>query len=306
MEQIGLSQEYGNALLTVLQQISNGLVGTQKSLEDLSSEHNKLKSDFNNLQKEYLDYQVRAHREYGDLMNILTKSISHFAHSPYSVHTEHPVALASHDHIFPLGTRQDNTRYPRFIRKCETLFNRKIRAVDLGCAGGGLVLDFLMAGHQAMGLEGSTYPQANQLAQWRWLENRLFTCDITKPFQISDSSIPGEAKFEIITAWEVLEHLHEEQLTTFFANVKKHLRDDGYFCASVATFECNDPETGAVWHVTLKPQQWWEAKCQEAGLTLVTGAFQTYDFPRGSGNGCHDWNHETQPHMGFHIVAKAG
>ena len=71
--------------------------------------------------------------------------------------TDHPIAFHSDDHKHPRGTRNDNTRHPRFVRKCETVFGRKIRALDLGCAGGGLVLDFLLAGHSAVGLEGSDY-----------------------------------------------------------------------------------------------------------------------------------------------------
>lgn len=105
------------------------------------------------------------------------------------------------------GTRNDNTRCPRFVRKCEDIFGHKIRALDLGCAGGGLVLDFLLAGHSSVGLEGSDYSLKWQRAEWRFLRDRLFTCDITEPYSIIDNSAGKPAQFDLISAWEVLEHL---------------------------------------------------------------------------------------------------
>jgi 2-polyprenyl-3-methyl-5-hydroxy-6-metoxy-1,4-benzoquinol methylase len=222
--------------------------------------------------------------------------------SPFRLSTEYPVAVESHDHIFPLGTAQDNTRYPRFIARCEEVLGEPLRALDLGCAGGGLVLDFLSNGHEAMGLEGSDYPKKNQQFQWRWLRDRLFTCDITKSFTISNTK-GDQASFDVISMWEVLEHIEERDLSHLFDNIKKHLSSRGIFCASVATFECADPVTGAVWHKTVKPKSWWHEQLRKAGLKPVDGLFTVRDFPRGSGNGPQDWDELRNPEMGFHIVA---
>jgi 2-polyprenyl-3-methyl-5-hydroxy-6-metoxy-1,4-benzoquinol methylase len=222
--------------------------------------------------------------------------------SPYRLATDYPVALHSHDHVFPLGTAQDNTRYPRFIARCEEVLDGPIRALDLGCAGGGLVLDFLSSGHEAMGLEGSDYPKKNQLFQWRWLKDRLSTCDITKPFSISTNR-GRQANFDVVSMWEVLEHIEEADLPQLFRNIKYHLSDRGIFCASVATFECADPATGAIWHKTVKPKSWWYEQLGKAGLKPVDGLFTVRDFPRGSGNGPQDWDELRNPEMGFHIVA---
>jgi 2-polyprenyl-3-methyl-5-hydroxy-6-metoxy-1,4-benzoquinol methylase len=222
--------------------------------------------------------------------------------NPYRLSTEYPVAVQSHDHIFPLGTAQDNTRYPRFIAKCEEVLEGPISALDLGCAGGGLVLDFLNNGHEAIGLEGSDYPKKNQLFQWRWLKDRLFTCDITKPFLISNAK-GTQARFDVVSMWEVLEHIEEIDLPQLFRNIKNHLSSRGMFCASVATFECRDPVTGAIWHKTVQPRSWWYQQLDRAGLKPVEGLFTVRDFPRGSGNGVQDWDELKNPEMGFHIVA---
>ena len=222
--------------------------------------------------------------------------------SPYRLSTEHPVAVHSDDHKFPLGTAQDNTRYPRFIAKCEEVLGGSINALDLGCAGGGLVLDFLTKGHEAMGLEGSDHPKKNQLFQWKWLKDRLHTCDITKPFQITTPT-GAQAQFDVVSMWEVLEHIEEPDLPQLFKNVKTHLSSRGIFCASVATFECGDSVTGAVWHKTVRPKEWWHDQLTKAGLEPVENLFTVRDFPRGSGNGALDWDELKNPEMGFHIVA---
>ncbi len=222
---------------------------------------------------------------------------------PFRLYTDHPVAVYSHDHIFPLGTKQDNTHHPRFVARCEEVLDRPLKVLDLGCAGGGLVLDFLRRGHESFGLEGSDYPKKHQNFEWKRIPDRLNTCDITKRFVITDQS-GAPALFDVISMWEVLEHIQEHELPQLLSNIRNHLSPRGLFCASVATFEHSNPETGAVWHVTVKPKSWWQERLRLAGLELVDGLFTVKDFPRGSGNGAQDWDALREPHMGFHVVAR--
>ncbi|WP_081836084.1 bifunctional 2-polyprenyl-6-hydroxyphenol methylase/3-demethylubiquinol 3-O-methyltransferase UbiG [Brevundimonas sp. EAKA] len=220
----------------------------------------------------------------------------------FRLETQFPVAIFSDDHVHPRGTAQDNTRSPRFVRACERQYGHELKAMDLGCSGGGLVRDFLLRGHRAIGLEGSDFSLKNQRAEWRSIPKHLNTCDILKPFSIFDDGTQV-ASFDIITAWEVLEHLPRELLPEFFRNVRRHLAPKGVFVASVALFEDKDERTGAVWHITLESQKWWEERLAEEGLAVVDHTFETADFVRGSGNGPADWNAVTHPEMGFHIVA---
>jgi len=218
--------------------------------------------------------------------------------------TEHRVAVDSSDHKFPRGTKNDNTRHPRFVRKCAQLFRRQIFHLDLGCAGGGLVWDFLLAGHHSYGVEGSDYSLVNQRALWRVLPDNLFTADVTKSFYFVDAA-GNRRRFDVITAWELLEHVSEAGLPGLFTNLHETLADDGVFVASVATFTDRDPATGAVWHVTVQPRQWWKKQFENAGFKLVEGLFELGDYARGSGNPhADDWDAATQPQMGFHITAR--
>lgn len=218
--------------------------------------------------------------------------------------TDHPVAIQSDDHKFPRGTKNDNTRHPRFVRACELALGKKpILHLDLGCAGGGLVWDFVIAGHESFGIEGSDLSLKERRAEWRNIPNRLFTADITKPFRLLGAD--GNAiKFDVITAWEVLEHIPETALPGFFDNVTGHLRPGGLFVGSIATFEDRDPATGAVWHVTVKPREWWADKFAACGFTPEDGLFSHADFVRGSGNprSLGDWDARANPNLGFHVV----
>lgn len=214
---------------------------------------------------------------------------------------ERPVALDSADHLHPRGTAADDTRHPRFVSACEALFpGRTLHHLDLGCAGGGLVWDFLSAGHQSWGVEGSDYSQRARRAYWRVAPGRYFTADITRPFQL----IRGDGRpaiFEVITAWEVLEHIAEADLPTLFGTIRTALTADGLFVASISTLP--EAEGGVVWHATLRDRAWWLARAAENGLVPSSRGFDAADFPRGSGNPrSPDLDFRRDPAAGFHLV----
>lgn len=217
--------------------------------------------------------------------------------------TDHPVAVASADHIHPRGAMQDNTHSPRFVDACRRVFTNP-SLLDLGCAGGGLVKDFLDAGLQAYGLEGSDFPKTAAHGEWSRIPENLFCCDITKPFTLTDD---GRAafQFDVISAWEVLEHIQENDLPQFFQNIVAHLKYGGVFVASIATYPDETPD--AKYHVTIKDAEWWENQFSEHGLRPIRNSYFFHDdFPRGSGNplALGDWNSNVNPEMGFHIVAE--
>ena len=175
--------------------------------------------------------------------------------------------------------------------------------MELGCAGGGLVLDFVLSGHDAIGIDGSDYGRAWQRGEWGVIPHRLFTADITEPFTVRKAG--NLQKFDLITAWKVLEHIPDQSLDRLFENIRNHLTPDGLFCASVATFENYDQTSGTAWHVTVKPREWWVGRVERAGFEVAEGRFMTTDFPRGSGNPrANDWDAALNPELGFHICLR--
>lgn len=220
----------------------------------------------------------------------------------FELRTEAPIAYESPDHLHPLGTKNDNTRAPFFIRKCESLFPEKkqLRFADLGCAGGGIVLDALLRGHQAIGLEGSDYSLRHQRAEWRLLRNNLFTCDIAKPYLVCD--LEGRpVLFDVVSAWEVFEHIPEDGVPQMLKNIVNMLAPGGYFVGTVNQTESIEPESGARLHVTIRPPEWWYEQAEKAGLERAENVFDTCDLARAHGNPPLpwrlDWGSEHSPYL---------
>ena len=243
---------------------------------------------------------------YSDIFVLLDKNIENTS-GAIKLETEYPVAYESNDHIVPHGTVRDDTRYPRFIHACEMYFKdiTKLAFVDLGCSSGGIVLDALLRGHEAVGLEGSDESFKQQRAQWRVIPKNLFTCDVTKPFVLKKDG--SRKEFDVISAWEMLEHIKEDDLDGLLTNIKVHLKSGGIFVGSIANWDDIDEETGVNWHVNLHPYEWWAERFREAGFEIITEKFSPYDMARGTFNPPHCYEFPSQgydPEKDFYIVAK--
>lgn len=160
----------------------------------------------------------------------------------YSIETSYPVATTSLDHLYPKGVKNTkggpnytwtNGHNPFVDEVIEYFKQDNLPVLDIGAASGYLVNDFLIKGCDAVGVEGSDWPVKNKVSNWiTHKDKRLFNSDISKPFQIYKNNEP--AKFKLISAWEVAEHIHPDNLSTFANNVHKHLDDEGIFVMSVS------------------------------------------------------------------------
>ena len=203
-----------------------------------------------------------------------------------------PIAFDSLDHIHPAGTIIDNTFCRSFVISCQKYFKKKNSYLDLGCAGGGLVRNFLEQKSFSIGVEGSNVSYLKGRAEWSRIPEHLFTGDITKPFNIKSLKNNTNFKFDVIGAWEVMEHLPEKLIPEFCKNVVNHLSDDGIFTASVATHPLTQ-------HICLHEEDWWIETFAKNGLKKISHSeiFKNEDFPRG---GPEDW----PPNTGFYITCK--
>jgi len=221
----------------------------------------------------------------------------------FAVETAHPVAAASADHLHPRGTAVDNSVNPRFNLRVYGLLatQEKISLMDLGCAGGGLVRSFLEDGHIAIGIEGSDLSRRERSGEWDTIPFHLFTCDLTKPFQVKLDGRPFQ--FDVITAWEVLEHIPDAALTCMIQSIHSHLRTGGYFIGSVDLLPDGNPLTGACYHRTLQPAEWWAERFRAQGLVKVEKhPFRTEDMVRGNGLSLKDWH--PADGGGIHLVLR--
>ena len=184
--------------------------------------------------------------------------------------TRHPLASSSPDYVHPHGTKQNNSRYLRFNTKIYQLLEvgqRPLTLLDLGCAGGGFVKSCLDDGCIAVGIEGSDYSMRTARAEWGALGGRfLFTADIARPFEtrVSCGGLDSPLVFDVITAWEVLEHIPEPDLEGVCTNICKHLSAGGIVVMSISTVEYL--YEGVALHQTVRPKDWWIAKFARHGL----------------------------------------
>lgn len=192
-----------------------------------------------------------SHRIFGRLPAPRTERLA--------VETQHPVAFESPDHQLPWGTMRDNSTNKKFVMSMARRIQaetggRTLGALVLGCSGGQLVKDFRDLGWLAVGLEGSDFSLKHRRANWPDLAGKnLFTCDIAKPFKITADEKP--ARFDLITMWEVLEHIATLELPQLFANITTHLADHGYFIAT--TTSVPDVHEGVELHQTRWTNAQW-------------------------------------------------
>lgn len=179
---------------------------------------------------------------------------------------------------------RDNSTNKKFVismaRRIQTEAGDKpLGALDLGCSGGQLVKDFLDLGWLAVGLEGSDFSLKHKRANWATLARKnLFTCDVAKPFKITADGKP--AKFNLITMWEVLEHIATPELPQLFANITIHLAEGGYFIAS--TTSVPDVHEGVDLHQTKWTNAQWRQWLAERHPELehVELGLKYYQFVR--------------------------
>lgn len=196
---------------------------------------------------------------------------SHKQKARLSLATKHPVAFHSPDHLFPTGTKNDNSTNRLFVLMLIHILKKsfgkiQLHTLDLGCSGGQLVADFRALGVVAAGLEGSDYSLRHKRANWKDLANTaLFTCDITKPFTLKKNQRPFQA--QLITAWEVLEHIHTRDLKQLFTNIEHHLAPGGFFIAS--TSNNSDMQNGVELHQTQMTATQWQNWIQKHAPALI-------------------------------------
>lgn len=190
----------------------------------------------------------------------------------FRLETKKPIAIDSPDHLCPVGSVNDNFSSPELIDEVINYFNgKKITALDLGCAGGQFVVDFINKGHDAIGLEGSSHSLGGAGKQnWNnYFNKNLFLCDLTEEYQLYEDNIP--LKVDYIHSEEVFEHIAEDKLDFFLQQIKKHLKDDGICSFGISTVHhvttINDK---TYWlHQSVFPPSWWKNKLLSNGFEIV-------------------------------------
>lgn len=217
----------------------------------------------------------------------------------YSIETNYPLATDSPDHIDPFGVKYNNTHNQAFNNKLYELLPRPFRIMDWGCAGGASIKAFIEQGCYGLGIDGSDYRRVHNMEEWNNIPNNLFTCDLSKSFQVLENGTP--AKFDVITAWELMEHFHRDDLPQVYESVKRHLKDNGYWIMSICVFdEVKSKDTyGIEWgpkdkfdskfhHQWCVPREWWYEDFEKNGFKINNEKLAHFEghFVRGPGIMC--------------------
>lgn len=113
--------------------------------------------------------------------------------------------------------------------------DEKINWLDLGCAGGHLILDVNEQEETdiCIGLDGSVGVYKQESWSSKKNKNVLRNADLSKEYSIEykDGQL---VLFDVISSHELIEHFNEPELDTFFKTVDKHLSDKGVFFGSIA------------------------------------------------------------------------
>ena len=173
----------------------------------------------------------------------------------------------SKDFTNPKGAAHDNNGSTYFTEAIDRVFNGKqINFLDLGCAGGQLVKDMFDCRHNAFGIEGSPVQRDDNRNNWAKIPKNLFVADITEKFRFYTYDENGQSTkilFDVISSWDVLEHIPEDRLPGLIENLRKNLKHDGFFVCGIADF----PDEG--YHVTLQNKEWWINLFEQHKMKLV-------------------------------------
>lgn len=189
--------------------------------------------------------------------------------------TNFPGATDSPDHLCPVGAINDNFSSNLLINEIINYFgnDKKINMLDLGCAGGQFVVDFINSGNNAVGLEGSfNVLSGSGKSNWEiYLNKNLFLCDICKEYQLYDKNVP--LKFDVIHSEEVFEHIHEKDIDMLLENVKRHLKDDGICVLGISLSPDMQEKDGVTYilHQSVFPPEWWKDKLEKNGFKILEG-----------------------------------
>jgi 2-polyprenyl-3-methyl-5-hydroxy-6-metoxy-1,4-benzoquinol methylase len=226
------------------------------------------------------------------------------SYSKYDLICTKNIASDSFDNIDPESTFEGLVSRPLFVLACERITKKeKLSFLDIGCGAGAIVFDFIKRGHMAVGLDGSDACKLLDKGYWKHIKH-LHTCDVTKYFKFIDKNNTA-LKFDVISMWEVFEHIPEELCPSVLKNVHSNLADDGLFVGSISRLEYVNATSGIPYHVTLKDPAWWECLFTENGFDFISSEFRSEEYCRGVGNRYQDLhNYNTHPEYGFHFTAK--
>lgn len=149
-----------------------------------------------------------------------------------------------------------------FINKIYSWFNKTpLNILDIGCGGAALVEDFVKDGHNGIGLDANYNYRDHNVSAWGRIPDNLFVCDVGQKFHICETTnYTHLVMFDLVTSWELLEHIRPDDINAVMENIRRHTRVGAYFAGSAS--EDSDYKV----HRLIRGMDWWTAKFSEFGF----------------------------------------
>jgi 2-polyprenyl-3-methyl-5-hydroxy-6-metoxy-1,4-benzoquinol methylase len=173
--------------------------------------------------------------------------------------TNKPIAIDSNDHIKPHGALNTAHNGEEFFIKLKEEFPGLHKVLDIGTGPGVFVTNGLSHGYDIYGIDGTD--AVERFNDWVELkDHRLFHTDLQVPFTLVENG--ALVTFDLITAWDVMEHMTEEKINIVLCNIRSHLKIGGYLMATIEYSNLNNE----LYHHICYDRPWWEDKFDEFGF----------------------------------------
>lgn len=126
------------------------------------------------------------------------------------------------------------------------------QTLDVGAAIGDFTAAWLKVDVDAYALEGSVSCVEKLVIP----KERMIIADLRFPI---DLPLDTPQKYDLVTCWEVAEHIEEPYVPEFIANLERFMEDDGNLAMSICTL-------AGRYHYTVKPLEWWFKQFKRVGL----------------------------------------
>ena len=161
------------------------------------------------------------------------------------------------------------TSNKEFNRLAYSLFDKEdIFILELGSGDGNFINDCVEDAKNAVGLDGFWILDKFKPGRWALLPNNLFSCDVCRLFTMLFCGVA--VKFDLITSFEFMEHLFEEDVDGTIMNIADHLKDTGYYICSISTRNCDG-------HFCIRDREWWLAKFEKYNLIETQEFYSKFD-----------------------------
>jgi SAM-dependent methyltransferase len=138
-------------------------------------------------------------------------------------------------------------KYMKFLRKGSSL-----KMLDVGCGQGYYVRDAMEEGINAYGIDISTYALENALAE---VKDRITFGSITEiPF--------ADEEFDVMTAFDVIEHIHPKDTLNAVAEIRRVLKPDGIIIITTPSSNFGDWVSDLT-HINVRPPKFWKLILEE-------------------------------------------